>query len=155
THHRRRSAERAATHRKYVFVPDHGRASRIFQSESSTSNSVLGEPIVAPLPSVTMHVKQSIVVRLLHSDRRCSLVRVVEKPGVFRHELDAQPIVAAGLAVGSTGILPLRLRWQPIPGTLQIVNRRFHSLSVLALIVRFIAPLLLGNALVLTKPIAV
>ena len=111
--------------------------------------------VVAPLPNVAMHVEQSVVIGFLHSDRPCSIVRIVEKPGIFRQELDAQPVVAAGLAAGSTGILPLGFGRESIPATLQIISRRFHSLGVLALIVRFIAPLLLGNPLDFAEPIAV
>src|SRR5262245_48633127 len=56
---------------------------------------------------------------------------------------------------GATGILPFRFAWQAVARQTLVVCLYFHSLGILAVRVRQVAPLVCRDLLLLAEPVAV
>ena len=76
-------------------------------------------------------------------------------PGILLQQIDREAIMPAGHRPGAARILPFRLGWQAVTRALQKIGGDLHPLVVLLLLVGQVAPLVLGQALLLAEPVAV
>src|SRR5580704_4997487 len=105
--------------------------------------------VKAPFPSVSQHIEQPQIVWLQAPDPLCVVLAVRLIPSELRQQAVSQPVVTARHRSRSARVLPFRLRRQAIARQLKMVLLGLHSGSVLPLVVRLVAPLLLGNPLLL------
>src|SRR5690242_1575345 len=76
-------------------------------------------------------------------------------PGILLQQIDRGAIMPAGRSRSAARILPFRVGWQAVTLALQGISGDLHPLVVLLLLVGQVAPLFLGQALLLAEPVAV
>src|SRR6516165_5076901 len=76
-------------------------------------------------------------------------------PGILLQQIDREAIMPAGRSRSAARILPFRVGWQAVTLALQKIGGDLHPLVVLLLLVGQVAPLVLGQALLLAEPVAV
>src|SRR5262249_39211888 len=114
--------------------------------------------ILTPLPRVPMHVEQPEVVRLQLARRVRPVVRIPQVPQIPRKPgfPDSKRPIRPG--AGSTDILPLRLRRQPVSGAPEEVRGHLQRAApppLQDLSHRRIALLVLRNTFLFAQPPAV
>src|SRR5262249_34377206 len=128
-----------------------------FQSSCcSISTPVVGlMPIVAPFFRIPQHVEQPQVVGHHQTARPGLILAIASVPGIPPQQVDRLTVIPATARPAAACILPFRLGGQAVTPALENIGGDLHPLVVLSLIVRQVAPLVLGQALLLAEPVAV
>src|SRR5919109_187548 len=107
-----------------------------------------------PLPHVPVDIEQSEIVRLQLADGpRPFGERVASIPSVLAQQFFGRAIKTRRCRARSRRELPLRVRRQPITCAFEMTLRKLHAF--LDLIDTWVNPLVLGNSLLATEPVAV
>src|SRR5207245_1821368 len=151
--------ERAATKHSRVFIGNKGRVFTINAWLAPRAWSVVPHPILTPFPSISVHVKQSKIVRLQTPHWPCMVVGIAPVPGVIPEHLLGSTVATTRHRARPTGIFPLGLGRQPVAGSGQIVAGQLECLSLphgcLDLLYLRITHHRLWNPLLLAEPPAI
>src|SRR5262245_27860159 len=111
--------------------------------------------LLAPFIHIPQQVEQPQIVGQQTPAPPGMLLTAAGIAGISPQQLEREAMIPAGYRARPARVFPFRLRRQPISRALEGISRNPHSLVVFPTLVGYVAPLVLGNLLLLAQPVAV